>query len=145
VRHRAIYFSCISMALQTRLQLYTKLSIARVPPVTALLRLRANSPAPASSVTASHFPSYHQPGLRTRYSTATSAQGVTDTSVQSSLSQNLFHRDKGLGAKMGAQKIDGTALAKRIRDGLNDTIRQKQEKNERYKPSLVIVQGNCSW
>lgn len=42
---------------------------------------------------------------------------------------------------MAAQKIDGTALAKRIRDGLNETIRQKQEQNHRYKPSLVILQG----
>ncbi|KAF2665622.1 FTHFS-domain-containing protein [Microthyrium microscopicum] len=41
---------------------------------------------------------------------------------------------------MAAQKIDGTAIAKKIRDGITSEIRQKQEINPRYKPSLVIVQ-----
>jgi len=42
---------------------------------------------------------------------------------------------------MVAQKIDGTAIAKSIRERLNGEIKQKQEKNSRYKPSLIIIQG----
>jgi hypothetical protein len=42
---------------------------------------------------------------------------------------------------MVAQKIDGTAIAKGVREKLNAQIREKQEKNPRYKPSLIIIQG----
>lgn len=44
--------------------------------------------------------------------------------------------------KMTAEKIDGTAIAKRIRVRLQAEIKQKQETNPRYKPSLTIIQGN---
>jgi methylenetetrahydrofolate dehydrogenase (NADP+)/methenyltetrahydrofolate cyclohydrolase/formyltetrahydrofolate synthetase len=42
---------------------------------------------------------------------------------------------------MAAQKIDGTAIAKRIRVRINADIKAKQHTNPRYKPSLVIIQG----
>ena len=42
---------------------------------------------------------------------------------------------------MAGQKIDGTAIAKSIREKLGANIREKQEKNPRYRPSLKIVQG----
>jgi 16S rRNA U1498 N3-methylase RsmE len=42
---------------------------------------------------------------------------------------------------MVAQKLDGTAVAKSVREKLNAQIKEKQEKNPRYKPSLVIIQG----
>jgi methylenetetrahydrofolate dehydrogenase (NADP+)/methenyltetrahydrofolate cyclohydrolase/formyltetrahydrofolate synthetase len=42
---------------------------------------------------------------------------------------------------MTAQKLDGTAIAKAIREKLNGDIQQKQQTNPRYKPSLVIIQG----
>jgi methylenetetrahydrofolate dehydrogenase (NADP+)/methenyltetrahydrofolate cyclohydrolase/formyltetrahydrofolate synthetase len=41
---------------------------------------------------------------------------------------------------MPAQKIDGTAIAKSIRERINKDIADKQALNPRYKPSLVIVQ-----
>jgi len=43
--------------------------------------------------------------------------------------------------KMPAQKIDGTAIARRIRERINAEIKEKQRTNPRYKPSLVIIQG----
>ncbi|KAK4626095.1 C-1-tetrahydrofolate synthase, cytoplasmic [Fulvia fulva] len=43
-------------------------------------------------------------------------------------------------ASMTASKIDGKAVAQTIRERLNKDIAQKQEKNPRYKPSLVIIQ-----
>lgn len=46
---------------------------------------------------------------------------------------------------MPAQKIDGTAIAKEIRDKIHADIREKQEFNPRYKPSLVIVQGSSDF
>lgn len=42
---------------------------------------------------------------------------------------------------MAASKIDGTAIAKSIREKLNAQIQKAQELNPRYKPSLVIIQG----
>lgn len=42
--------------------------------------------------------------------------------------------------RMAAIKIDGTAIAKRVRDGLSTEIRRRQEENPRYIPSLVIIQ-----
>ncbi|KAL2045552.1 hypothetical protein N7G274_001980 [Stereocaulon virgatum] len=42
--------------------------------------------------------------------------------------------------KMGAEKIDGTAIAKSIRERINAEIKKTQETNPRYKPSLTIVQ-----
>jgi methylenetetrahydrofolate dehydrogenase (NADP+)/methenyltetrahydrofolate cyclohydrolase/formyltetrahydrofolate synthetase len=41
---------------------------------------------------------------------------------------------------MGAEKIDGTAIAKSIRERINADIKKTQESNPRYKPSLTIVQ-----
>lgn len=41
---------------------------------------------------------------------------------------------------MAAAKIDGTAIAKAIRERINAEIREKQAKNARYQPSLTIVQ-----
>ncbi|KAF2203177.1 FTHFS-domain-containing protein [Delitschia confertaspora ATCC 74209] len=41
---------------------------------------------------------------------------------------------------MTATKIDGTAIAKSIREGLGQQIKKKQETNPRYKPSLKIIQ-----
>lgn len=42
---------------------------------------------------------------------------------------------------MTAQKIDGTAIAKAIRERLGQKIKERQANNPRYRPSLKIVQG----
>lgn len=44
-----------------------------------------------------------------------------------------------------ATKIDGTAIAKGIREGLKTEIEQTQAVNPRFKPNLVIFQGMFSW
>ena len=41
---------------------------------------------------------------------------------------------------MAAERIDGTAIAKSIREKINAEIKKIQESNSRYKPSLTIVQ-----
>ena len=41
---------------------------------------------------------------------------------------------------MAAEKIDGTAIAKSIREKINAEIKKIQETNPRYKPSLTIIQ-----
>ena len=41
---------------------------------------------------------------------------------------------------MAAQKIDGYAIAKSIRENINAEIKNIQQSNPRYKPSLTIVQ-----
>lgn len=42
---------------------------------------------------------------------------------------------------MVAEKIDGTAVAKKIRERINQEIKKKQETSSRFRPSLTIVQG----
>lgn len=42
---------------------------------------------------------------------------------------------------MAAARIDGTAIARSIREGLKDEIVKIQQSNPRFKPSLVIFQG----
>ncbi len=42
---------------------------------------------------------------------------------------------------MAASKIDGTAVAKRIREKLRAEILERQKANPRFQPSLKIVQG----
>jgi hypothetical protein len=44
---------------------------------------------------------------------------------------------------MVASKIDGTAVAKAIRERLKNEIVEKQGINPRYKPCLKIIQGTC--
>ena len=41
---------------------------------------------------------------------------------------------------MAAEKIDGTSIAKSIRERINAEIKKTQQSNPRYKPSLTIVQ-----
>lgn len=47
--------------------------------------------------------------------------------------------------RMAGTKIDGTAIAKGIREKLNAQIKETQQSNPRYKPSLKIVQGMSTW
>lgn len=42
---------------------------------------------------------------------------------------------------MAATKLDGTAIAKKIRERLAAEIVEKQKVNPRYKPCLKIIQG----
>ena len=42
---------------------------------------------------------------------------------------------------MVAEKIDGTAVARKIRDRINEEIKKKQKTSERFRPALTIVQG----
>ena len=42
---------------------------------------------------------------------------------------------------MTASKIDGNAIARSIRERIGREVKQKQETNPRYRPSLKIVQG----
>lgn len=48
---------------------------------------------------------------------------------------------------MAATKLDGTAIAKSIRERLAKDIAAKQQSNPRFKPSLKIIQGifTCSF
>jgi hypothetical protein len=45
---------------------------------------------------------------------------------------------------MTASKIDGTAIARSIRERLGAQIKKRQETNPRYRPSLKIMQGKQS-
>ncbi len=42
---------------------------------------------------------------------------------------------------MAAARIDGTAIAKKIRERLRTEILERQKTNPRFQPSLKIIQG----
>jgi hypothetical protein len=42
---------------------------------------------------------------------------------------------------MTATKIDGTAIAKKIRERIHNEVENTRKSNPRYKPSLKIIQG----
>jgi methylenetetrahydrofolate dehydrogenase (NADP+)/methenyltetrahydrofolate cyclohydrolase/formyltetrahydrofolate synthetase len=44
---------------------------------------------------------------------------------------------------MVAQKIDGNAIAKSIRENIHAQIDEIQKTNPRFRPSLKIIQGMC--
>ena len=55
--------------------------------------------------------------------------------------QGLRARPFSAGARtMAATRIDGTAIAKAIREKISSDIKKTQETNPRYKPSLKIIQ-----
>jgi hypothetical protein len=56
-------------------------------------------------------------------------------------SVNATRYFSGTAFNMTATKIDGTAIAKSIREKLGAKIKERQGANARYKPSLKIVQG----
>lgn len=61
-----------------------------------------------------------------------------------SQSPDLNHRSYSTptsAAEMVATKLDGTAIAKAIRERLGAEIVEKQKLNPRYRPSLKIIQG----
>lgn len=46
-------------------------------------------------------------------------------------------------AVMAATKIDGTAIARKVRERLHAEIAEKKSVNPRFQPSLKIIQGAC--
>lgn len=111
----------------------------------------AGSPAPprSSSSTTSHTiaPPFFPGGTRTFVTTTSATPGVSLRS--SSLSSASFGRFQSPSPRqfsstspaMVARKLDGTAIAKAIRERLGSEIAERQKLNARYKPCLKIVQG----
>ncbi|WPH01218.1 c-1-tetrahydrofolate synthase, mitochondrial [Acrodontium crateriforme] len=96
-------------------------------------RLRPSFPTPArlspSSIKAIHSLSLARPAAST---------DCRAHQPQSSRTAARFFSSSP--AAMTATKIDGNAIAQKIRSGIADEIVQKQASNPRYKPSLVIIQ-----
>ena len=65
----------------------------------------------------------------------------TTRSILSRRQQRLFSTSP---CAMTATKIDGTAIARSIRERLGAQIQQRQQTNARYRPSLKIVQGESN-
>lgn len=89
-----------------------------------------------------------------RFATVKSGQGkrrqgiahsrISNSSAWSNNGQTFLHQARSFSSapsRMAGTKIDGTAIAKDIRERLNAQIAQAQESNPRFKPSLKIIQG----
>jgi hypothetical protein len=94
-----------------------------------LLRLSPTSPIPPKS-----SPVFQLRHTRRTFSASSTARGpIQAKSDQKALADRF--------AIMAATKIDGTAIAKSIREKIGAEILEKQKSNPRYKPSLRIIQG----
>jgi len=103
-------------------------------PASPLSRQAISSRVPATAQAASSPFALSRPHWRHRPSISTSSsRSQFSTYSPLRLSPTL--------PTMAAQKIDGTAIAKSIRERINSDIKDKQKSNPRYKPSLVIIQG----
>lgn len=74
----------------------------------------------------------------------TSLHATAFSSQQYLRTRHLFQSSRYLShtrPNMAGSKIDGTSIAKGIREKLNAQIKKTQETNPRYKPALVIIQG----
>ncbi|KAL9585610.1 MAG: hypothetical protein Q9212_001432 [Teloschistes hypoglaucus] len=75
-------------------------------------------------------------------------QRQTTTFLNSSIDGAIVRRVSNSGVRllssstkrMAAERIDGTAIAKTMREQINSDIQRIQQSNPRYKPSLTIVQ-----
>ena len=77
----------------------------------------------------------------TSESKQSSALQVTSKSRDKLVLHSLGSRSISSSAhRMAAERIDGTTIAKSIRERINAKIKKTQETNPRYKPSLTIVQ-----
>ena len=95
----------------------------------------ASSTLPVLSSTSAALLRFSHAGLarRVQFPSSTKRTG----SVASSLYRS-FHTTR---TTMVATRLDGTAIAKAIRERLAAEIVEKQEFNPRYKPNLRIIQG----
>lgn len=92
-------------------------------PVT--LRSRGRTPLPTRLYSSQAISSSSSPPSQTFCSSSTSHQQPPPSNHNA----------------MAANKIDGTAIAKAVRERLRVEILEKQETNPRYKPCLKIIQG----
>ncbi|PQE07496.1 C-1-tetrahydrofolate synthase protein [Rutstroemia sp. NJR-2017a BBW] len=80
--------------------------------------------------------------LRGRFSTSTfSSPTRISLPFPLTLQSSSTRQFSSTSAAMAATKIDGTAIAKKIREKLHAEIEATQKSNPRYKPSLKIIQA----
>lgn len=97
--------------------------------------------APIRSFTAGHnLLSFARPTYSSSHfsSTTTTTTQLFPCASPAGLGKAYFSTSR---AVMGAVKIDGTAIAKRIRENLQAEIEERKKTNPRYAPSLKIIQG----
>ena len=87
-----------------------------------------------------------QASLRSAFPRSATLFSASNTPRPAPLNYNnnitLSHRSFTSSAtNMVAQKIDGNAIAKEIREGLHAQIDEKRRSNPRFNPSLKIIQG----
>lgn len=83
-------------------------------------------------------------GQNLRFCRSSSLTPTSDTTSFSFLSTPHTSQHRAFSSTpsaMTAAKIDGTAIAKKIRERLHAEIEATQKVNPRYKPSLKIIQG----
>lgn len=104
-----------------------------------------NSTGPETAIFRNH-PRFYS--IRPSKSLSTSQWNNTPNlrlySSSSSSPSPLTSDDTAAPEKMVANRIDGTAIAKSIRERLKAEIAEKQQSNPRYQPCLKIIQGKLS-
>lgn len=125
-----------SFTARTRFSIYSR---QRARLTTTQLTTHAVAPTP-------RVEGLYQLGCTRLFSPATSI-GITQRhwSLNNSLSRALFCSSRAFPTNyptMAATRLDGTAIAKRIRERLAAEIVEKQKANPKYQPCLKIIQGS---
>lgn len=96
-------------------------------------------------LTSSHSSCISTPSRQTNGNFSYLRSGSACSSSLDSCTHNpLNHRYfSSTSVRMVAEKIDGTAIAKEIRESIHNEIAERQKANSRFKPSLTIIQGMC--
>lgn len=116
-----------------------------------IARLRRSSELVPHLASRTFILSYHKPLPNNRYSSnyvPASCYILSNVALQAHRNAYAVKQAHDPGKRsfsgsaktMVAERIDGTAIAKGIRDTINSGIKRTQETNPRYQPSLTIIQ-----
>ena len=151
---RSRLYSALSLPLTHREQInsqpqsHPSVSLPRRPLVRTCAARSFSNCSPSASSTARN--TLKSRGQNLRYGRSSGLGFLTPTSAATSSSlSSIPHSTQSRPFSstipaMTATKIDGTAIAKKIRERLHAEIESTQKVNPRYKPSLKIIQGMSS-
>lgn len=126
--------------------------LSRAKHLTFLTHARSPTPncaQPTSLTPRSHLASPHgitakAPKLSPLLLTPISKSNGVPVSLNSCVSQRFSRSFSSSHTAMPATKIDGTAIAKKIRENLAAEVLERQSVNPRFQPCLKIIQGMSS-
>ena len=138
-------FNCCKIMLKS----YTR-QTSRCIRRSAGTNVTLQQPLRPTAQTLFHYPSYIASDRHLSFNTAQELSRASATALRCEPLQTPLLFRRGIACRkrqfskkhynMAAERIDGTAIAQKIREKINENIKKTQEQNPRYKPSLSIIQ-----